>query len=260
MFDSIFRCGPRGLAGSPIFEIGRPSTGATPPPAPEWWQPIVNTLNASGGTGYLWLHGEGIETAVGDPVAEWHDVTDAVEWVQPGASSIRPTRGAAAISFDGIDDRLNDGSSLVSLLTGSTWSVGCGYTSITPATSVWWAATDGSTTNLYNPTTSNARLSVFGGGGSDNLFGVNTPTAPGSVWYARDGSNWARRLSGTETTAINSRTPSGLNSLTLGARRSPSAGVFLTGAVSWFALTNRSLTSTERADIATLLAANGYAI
>ena len=234
---------------------GAPSGSA---PAPAWWQPIVDILTSGGATGYLWIKDEGIATPVGQGVAEWLDVTGAAEWEQPGASSLRPILQAGGLVFDGIDDRMGDGSSLVTLLTGSAWSVGCGYAAITPGTTVWWAATDGTTTNLYNPTTSNSRLSVFGGGGSDALFGVNVPAAPGSVWYGRNGTGWSRRLSGTETTAISARAPAGLNNLTLGARRSPSAGVFLTGTVAWFTITNRVLNSTERDAIATLLAANGY--
>ena len=98
---------------------GAPSGSA----APAWWQPILDILTSGGATGYLWLQDEGIATPVGQGVAEWLDVTGAAVWEQPGASSLRPILQAGGLVFDGIDDRLNDASSLATLLTANGYPI-----------------------------------------------------------------------------------------------------------------------------------------
>ena len=233
---------------------GAPSGGV----APQWYDPIVAILTDGGATGYLWVKDLGIATAIGQPVSDWEDVTGAAIWEQPGVSSLRPILQAGGLVFDGIDDRLNAGAGLAALFTGSTWTMAVGWSAITAGVSrVYWGITDGSTSNLINPVTSTNRLGFVP---AASLFASTAPSAASAAWYTRNGVNYTRRLNTLESTDTTAVYPVGLNNLTLGARRSPSASIFFQGTISWVILTSRALNTTERADISTLLSSNGYPI
>lgn len=228
--------------------------------APAWYQPILDILTSGGATGYLWLKDEGIATPVGDPVAEWRDVTGAVSWEQPGASSLCPLLDDDGLFYDGIDDRHNASAGLVGIFAGSTWTIAVGVVDmVAGATRVYWGVTDGSTANLLNLITSTSRLSVIQGV-SANIFTSSAPASTTSMWVTRDGSDYTRRLAGVENGGNTALYPIGLTLLTLGARRSPAASIFFQGKIAWVALSGRALNTTERADIATLLTTNGYPI
>lgn len=239
--------------GAQLGRWGGPPSGGV---APQWYDPIVAVLTDGGATGYLWVKDLGITTAVGQPVSDWEDVTGAVAWSQPGASSLRPILQASGLVYDGIDDRLN-AAGFDSALAGSTWTMAVGMVAQVSGSTVYWAITDNTTTNLYNPVTSTQRLSVIATT-ADNLFLSTTPAPPQSVWYTRNGTSYTRRLGATEASATSALSPAGLSVLTLGARRSPSAGVFLNGTIAWVAVTTRALNTTERANINSILAAQGY--
>lgn len=231
---------------------GAPSGGV----APQWYDPIVETLTSGGATGYLWLRETGIATAVGQHVQDWEDVTGAVAWSQPGVSSLRPILQAGGLVFDGIDDRMN-AAGFDSVLTGSTWTMAVGVTAAVLSNStLFWSITDNTLSN-YIQVATNRRQLVFVPAAS--LFSLNSVTAPVSVWFSRSGANYVRRVAAVEESASSATAyPSELNTLTLGARRSPSVAAPMNGTVAWVAVTTRALNTAERASINTLLAANGY--
>ena len=233
---------------------GAPSSGA---PA-AWWQPILDILDTAGG-GYLWLHEVGIDTAVEQPVALWEDVTGAQAFVQPGVSSIRPTRKAGALRFDGIDDRMNEDTELASWLARSAgpWTVGVGSPQVTPLSSdVWWgAALTGAGSNLLQLSSNNQFGRV---GGPAILTGADPRPGPVSAWVAVGGGDALRRVSATETAAAYGTQLTGINTFTLGGMRSGSPRNILLGDISWVIVSPAALSSANMLAIETVLAANGY--
>lgn len=247
-----FQIGGRAL-GPSIFEIGRPGGGV----ATNWYDPIVAILTSGGATGYLWLHETGIASAVGQPVAAWADTSGAVAWEQPGVSSLRPIRASGGLILDGIDDRMNGTAGMAAILAGTGWSMALGWTALSGASRIFWAITDNSTTARINPLTDTARLAFVP---SASIFTISAPATSSSLWYTRNGTAYARRLAGMDETTTSWASPVGLNTLTLGARRTPGAGVFLPAIVAWVALTTRTLSSADMLAIEDILTANGYPI
>lgn len=236
------------------------SPGGSTPPAPPWYQPILDVLTAAGG-GYLWLHGFGIDEPLEQPVAEWLDVTGAVAWDQMGASSLRPTRKADGLLFDGVDDRLNGSADVTGWLARASgpYTMGVGsVTNLSNATTVFWAATSGSTTSIVNLNTQN----VLGRAGGSTLF--STPvvdTGPLSSWVtvAGSGANLSkRRVSTAETLGAYGTQLAGIVNSTLGARRTTSPSLFLSGRLAWVVASPFALSSADMLAIETTLAANGY--
>ena len=234
------------------------ASGGAPPAL--WYQSILDTLAAAGG-GYLWLHEVGIDTAVEQPVASWEDVTAAIAWEQAGASSLRPLRKSDGLLFDGIDDRLNGPADVTTWLArvSGPYTVGVGaVTATSNATSVYWAATSGSTASIVNLTTQ----SVLSRAGGSTLFsGAVVDTGPLSSWVtiAGSGSNLGkRRVSTAETLGTYGTQLAGIVNSTLGARRTTSASLFLNGKIAWAIVCPVALSSTDMLAIETTLAANGY--
>ena len=233
--------------------------GGAAPPAP-WYQSILDTLAAAGG-GNLWLHEVGIDTAVEQPVATWDDVTGTIAWEQAGASSLRPLRKTDGLLFDGIDDRLNAPADVTTWLARASgpYTVGIGtVTALSNATTVYWAATSGSTASIVNLTTQN----VLGRTGGSTLFSTAVvDTGPVSSWVAiaGSGSNLAkRRISTAETLGSYGTQAAGIVNSTLGARRTTSASLFLNGKIAWAIVCPVALSSDDMLAIETTLAANGY--
>lgn len=255
---TTFQTGQRTL-GPPIFKIGGPRAGSVPPEPPtQWYDPIVAILTSGGATGYLWLHETGIAGAVGQPVAAWTDTSGAAIWEQPGVSSLRPILQASGLVFDGIDDRMNGAAGMASILAGSAWSMALGWSALSVgATRIFWSITDNATTARINPLTNTARLSFVP---SASIFTISAPATSSSLWYTRNGTAYARRLAGMDETTTSGASPVGLNTLTLGARRTPGAGIFLPAIVAWVALTTRTLSSADMLAIEDILTANGYPI
>ena len=220
-----------------------------------WYAPIVAILTSGGATGYLWLHEVGIASAVGQPVQTWEDTSGAALWEQPGVSSLRPLRGATEIVFDGIDDRLNGGAPAAAILSSVTWSVGAGARVNLPSgTRFYWSITDASVNNIAGLTAVH-RLAFVP---SATIFASASEVGPLSVWTTRAADTFHRRLSTVESAAANAAYPVSLNTSTLGARRTTSAGLFFQGSLAWFAMTTRTLSSADMLAIETILAANGY--
>lgn len=244
-------CGP-----SPgLLRLSMAAAAAAPP---MWYDPIVATLTAGGAQGHLWLHDHGVSVAVGAPVAYWLSTDGEASWEQPGASSLCPLLQADGLAFDGIDDRQLAGASTDTLLAGSTWTFALGAPSaVASASRAYWATTDGSTSNRYNAVTNND-LGASAAGSGVSLFGAATASPPMGVWFSRSGATYVRRLGAVYSVGSWPSSPTGLQLLTLGARRAPSAGVFYSGKISWVLLTTRALNTTEMGDIASILAANGY--
>lgn len=235
---------------------GAPSEGT---PTPPWYQPILDTLAAAGG-GYLWLHGFGIDEPLEQPVAEWLDVTGAVAWDQMGASSLRPTRKSDGLLFDGVDDRLNGSADVTGWLARASgpYTMGIGsVTNLSNATTVFWAATSGSTASIVNLNTQQ----VLGRAGGSTLFSAVTDTGPLSTWItvAGGGANLAkRRLSAVEVLGSYGTQLAGIVNSTLGARRTTSPSLFLSGRLAWVVASPVALSSAGMLAIETTLAANGY--
>lgn len=235
--------------------------GGSTPPAPPWYQPILDVLTAAGG-GYLWLHGFGVDEPLEQPVAEWLDVTGAVAWDQMGASSLRPTRKADGLLFDGVDDRLNGSADVTGWLARASgpYTMGVGsVTNLSNATSVFWAATSGSTASIVNLNTQQ----VLGRAGGSTLFSAVTDTGPLSTWItvAGGGANLTkRRLSAVEVLGSYGTQLAGIVNSTLGARRTTSPSLFLSGRVAWVIACPVALSSADMLAIENTLAANGYPI
>lgn len=226
-------------------------------PSSQWYDPIVAILTSGGATGYLWLHETGIADAVGQPVVAWADTSGAASWEQPGVSSLRPIRQPNGLVFDGIDDRMNGTAGMAAILAGTGWSMALGWTGLSGASRIFWSITDNSTTARINPLTDTARLSFVP---SASIFTITAPATSSSLWYTRNGTAYARRLAGVDESVISLASPVGLNTITLGARRTPSAGIFLPATVAWVALTTRAVSSSDMLAIETLLATNGYPV
>lgn len=234
---------------------------ATPaPPVEIWYQPILDTLEAAGG-GYLWIHAEGIGEVAEQPVSSWLDVTGTLAWDQAGASSLRPLRKSDGLLFDGVDDRLNGPADVTTWLARASgpYTVGVGaVTAASNATSVYWAATSGSTTSIVNLNTQN----VLGRVGGSTLFSTAVvDTGPVSSWItvAGSGSNLSkRRVSTAETLGAYGTQTAGIVNSTLGARRTTSASLFLSGRVAWVIAAPVALSSAQMLEIETVLSANGY--
>lgn len=260
MFSSLFRCGPRCLDGSSIFEIGRAGAGAPPPPAPEWWEEATAILTPLGG--YLWVYSEGIAETVEQPVSSWLDVTGALAWDQSGASSLRPLLKADGILFDGVDDRLNGSATVAGWLARGTgpYTMGVGsLTNLSNTTSVFWAATSGSTSSIVNLNTQN----VLGRAGGSTLFSAVTDTGPLSTWItvAGSGANQTkRRVSTTETLGSYGTQLAGIVNATLGARRTTSPSLFLSGRIQWVIAAPVALSSADMLALETILSAQGLAV
>lgn len=224
-----------------------------------WYAPIVVTLTAGGATGYLWIKDVGISTAIGQPVAMWGDVTGTVAWEQPGASSLCPILQANGLAYDGIDDRHLASSSFDTILAGSSWAFGLGIAAFggSSTSRVFWATTDGTVNNRYNAV-QNGQLGAQGGS-SASLFTATAAPSGSALWYGRGGTNYTRRLGGTDVSGVWIGAPTNLALLTLGARRMPTAAVFFLGTISWAAVTNRTLSADDLDSISTTLSANGYA-
>lgn len=224
-------------------------------PEPAWWQPIADALNSSGNTGFLWLYDEGTGATTGQPVASWMDVTGTIAWAQAGASSIRPQLDVNGLVWDGIDDRMNGPSEVSVILSNLTWSVGIGVQSNLPSgTRFYWSITDNSVSNIAGLTT----LHRMAFAPSATIFTSASESGPLSIWTVRDDLGFDRRLSTAESTRAIAAYPVSLNTPTLGARRSPTSGLFFQGSISWVMMTTRKLTSSDMLAIETILNSNGY--
>lgn len=223
------------------------------------WRPVLLILAAAGG-GHLWVHTEGISVANEQPVVAWFDVRGVRQWEQPGASSLRPTRKAGGLLFDGIDDRLNGDATITSWLSPSSgpYTMGLGVvTALSNATTVYWSATSGSTSSIVNLNTQN----VLGRAGGSTLFSTAiVDTGPLSTWItvAGAGSNLAkRRVSTSEALGSYGTQLAGIINSTLGARRTASPSLFLNGTVAWVVSGPAALSSVDMAAIEAVMTAQG---
>ncbi len=216
------------------------------------------SLEILGNNGYLWVHTQGIAEAVEGAVSSWSDITGSLSFLQSGASSLRPTRKSDGIQFDGTDDRMNEDTVLPGWGADNVWSIGLGFVSVTTSSSrVWWGLTNNNTTNIVNLTTEN-RLGRVGG---STVFSVTPTSGPASVFVsvANFGSNQTKRvISGTEVGGNYGTQAAGINTFTLGARRTPAASIFLQGKISWFVASNVTLSSSQMATITANMAAIGF--
>jgi hypothetical protein len=255
----IFQIGAAAI-GPRWFEIGRPDVGGGGPPAPAWYQPIVDLV----GDGFVCVYTEGVETAdPGAQVTAWADVRGTPVWAPTGATSTRPSLAANGLVLDGVDDRL-EADEYASILDGaytlilgfdapedSTTTTRCLLSASQPAGSSTARQTVLPYSRPGDPLTTRQQLRIVDTAGVGvSLIGLSAPGASfGVAQLATPGTSIG-------SAARPNNEASAYTLLTLGARRTgptPTLAQYWQGRVRYAILADSLLDNTALATIRTAL-------